>query len=368
MTSVRRRPMRSATGPRISVPAAPARSMRKRRRLPSAFVCPSETTQSGTNASSVNQATLRSPMTTPSIAIARRRSSPRLNAALSELGLSWAKRGTNRSSASEMSATGTIASNAADEPEPDDELSGHERPERVAGVAAAVEVGHAARALVTAGIGGELGAFGVKGRNAEPAGEDEQQHERVGRRDRRPADADGGEQRPAGDQPERPAPVGPEPEQRLHQRRRCGRGEQQERGERVAEVELVGHERDQRRHAARGEIDREMAARERPHRRPIDARSHMAMLPSSDIAASPWPIVRLDAHATRAPTHPRGSLQSSARTTKIVLGADTAPRSVESDGTRSRKGFKWSLRQRANGGLSPSSASYSSWSSSTSQS
>ena len=278
MTSVRRRPMRSATGPRMSVPTAPARSMRKRRRLPSAFECPSETTQSGTKASSVNQATLRSPMTTPSIAIARRRSSPRRSALVSVAGLSCAKRGTTRSERQRDERDGHHREHAADEPEPDDELPGHERAERVTGVAAAVEVGHPARALVTARVGGELGAFGMKGRNAEPAGEDEQQHERISGRDRRAADADRREQRAAGDQPERSAAVRPEPEQRLDERRGCGRGEQEQRRERVAEVELVGHERDQRRDASRGEIDREVATRERAHRPPIDTRPHEAML------------------------------------------------------------------------------------------
>ena len=118
----------------------------------------------------------------------------------------------------------------------------------------------------------------MKGRNAEPAREDEQQDERVHGRDSGPRDADRREQCPAGDQPERPTPVGQEPEQRLHERRGGRRREQEHRRERVPEVELVGHERDQRRHAPRREIDREVPTRQRPHRAPVDPGPHASML------------------------------------------------------------------------------------------
>ena len=71
-----------------------------------------------------------------------------------------------RASPSEASEDGDHRHEPADEPEPDDELAGRERAERVAGVAAAVEVGHAARALASARVRGELGAFGMEGRDA----------------------------------------------------------------------------------------------------------------------------------------------------------------------------------------------------------
>ena len=74
---------------------------------------------------------------------------------------------------------------------------------------------------------------------------------RVARRDRRKPDADGRQREPAGNQPERARRSDQRPEQRLDERRGERHGEQQHRGERVAEVELVGEERDQRRHAAR---------------------------------------------------------------------------------------------------------------------
>jgi hypothetical protein len=56
----------------------------------------------------------------------------------------------------------------------------------------------------------------VERRKAEPAGEHEQQHERVDGGDRRARYANRREQSSARDQPERPAPVGEEPEERLH--------------------------------------------------------------------------------------------------------------------------------------------------------
>src|SRR5205823_581480 len=55
----------------------------------------------------------------------------------------------------------------ADEAEPDNELSGRERPKRVACVPAAVEVGHAACPLATARVGGELGALRMERRDSE---------------------------------------------------------------------------------------------------------------------------------------------------------------------------------------------------------
>ena len=178
-TSVVRSPMRSATAPRTSVPTAPASSIRKSSRLPSAFEWPSETTQSGTNASSVNHATLRSAITTESSAIARRRSSPR---ASSPRAAERCQQGQVRRRPREderRAEDGHHRDEPADEPEPDDELPGHERAEGVADVPAAVEVRHAARPLVAARVRGELGALGMERRNSEPAGENEQQDERV---------------------------------------------------------------------------------------------------------------------------------------------------------------------------------------------
>ena len=108
-TSVRRSPTRSATGPSTSVPNAPASSIRKSNRLPAAFECPSDTTQRGTNASNVNQATLRKAMTNPSSAIAYRRSSPRRRASMPAAGLRTESCGATRTSTSAMARTGAIA-------------------------------------------------------------------------------------------------------------------------------------------------------------------------------------------------------------------------------------------------------------------
>ena len=92
---------------------------------------------------------------------------------------------------------------AADEPQPDNELARYKRTERVTRVAAGVEVRHTARTLPPAGVRRELRAFGMERRDAEAAREDEQQHDGVGRRDGRAADADRGEHGARRNQPER---------------------------------------------------------------------------------------------------------------------------------------------------------------------
>ena len=166
----------------------------------------------------------------------------------------------------------------ADEPERVDEQARHERPERIARVAADVEVGHALGELATAGVLRELRALGMECGDAEAAGQHQHEHERVCRRHRREAHTDGGKGHSAGDQPEGLVAVGPETEERLHDRRRERGCEQQHGRECVAQVELVGEVRDQRGDAAGREIDREMAARQRRHRSLVDRGPHTAML------------------------------------------------------------------------------------------
>ena len=133
-----------------------------------------------------------------------------------------------------MISTGTIASKPADETEPEDELARHEGAERISGVAADVEVRHAARALRAARVLGELRALGMKSRDTETAGEYEQEHERIHRRDGRSADTDGGERDTAGDQPERSWRSDHSPKSGCTSDDESGGREQQHRRERVA--------------------------------------------------------------------------------------------------------------------------------------
>ena len=114
----------------------------------------------------------------------------------------------------------------------------------------------------------------MEGGDAEPAREDEHENERIQGCDRGETDADGGEDRAAGNQPQRSTPVRPEAEERLNERGGHGRREEEHRRERVVEVEAVGEERDQRRHAAGREVDGEVTAGERGHRAPVDAVPH----------------------------------------------------------------------------------------------
>ena len=53
-------------------------------------------------------------------------------------------------------------------------------------------------------------------------------------------------------------------------------------------MELVGQERDQRRHAPRGEIDRKMPAGERDHRSPVDPVPHLTDTSRSHPGQSRW--------------------------------------------------------------------------------
>ena len=185
--SIRDRRRAAASRPRLRAASGRAAG------LPSAFEWPSETTHSGTNARSVNHATLRNAITMPSSAIARRRSSPRSSRRR------VSGRRERREVRSEARERGRgdedrhHRDETPDETEPDDELPGRERAERVADVPAAVEVRHAARLPVPARVRRELGALGMERCNAEAARKDQEQHEGIDRCDRRPADADGRE-------------------------------------------------------------------------------------------------------------------------------------------------------------------------------
>ena len=101
-------------------------------------------------------------------------------ASLGGAGASAAKCGVStRVSASADREDGNHREKRADEPDAKHEQAGHERAERIAHVAADVEVGHPARPLRAARVRGELRALGMKRGDAEAAGEDEQQDERI---------------------------------------------------------------------------------------------------------------------------------------------------------------------------------------------
>ena len=161
----------------------------------------------------------------------------------------------------------------SDETEPDDQLSGRERPHGIAGVTADVEVGHPTRPFGAARVGRELRALGMKCRNPETTDEDEHDDDRIHRGDRRSADTDGGEHDPSGDQPQHSTAVRPQPEQGLHERGRHRDRQEQHSRQRVAEIEACGEERNHRRHASRREVGSEMAARQRQHRTSLDSPS-----------------------------------------------------------------------------------------------
>ena len=192
----------------------------------------------------------------------------------------------------------------------------------------------------------------MEGRDAEAAGQHEQEHERVRRRDGGETHADCRQRGPAGDQPERLVAVGPQPEERLDDRRRERRREEQHRRERVAQVELVREVRDQRRHAPGREVDREVAARQRCHRAPVDRRPHVTMLtirllrpgrggasvpsaPAVDLDLAPeHELIRDDRARVRARPHrtrrrgarPRGPVPVRARRRARRARADGDPR------------------------------------------
>ena len=167
---------------------------------------------------------------------------------------------------------------AGPETEPEHERRHDDRPERVARVAADVEQRHPARALAAADVGGELRSLRVERGDADAGDEDEHEEEPVARRDGREADADAREREPDGEQPERAPAIGPEAEQRLQQRRGDEQDEHQRRGERVAEVELVGEERQQSGNAAGGEIGGAVAPRQGGHPPPVDSLAHGSSL------------------------------------------------------------------------------------------
>src|SRR6184192_339592 len=100
-TSTGLRPRRSAIGPAARVPSPPASSISESRWLPCDLEWPSETSQSGTNVISPNQATLRNAITPSSSASAPGRSSP----ATERAPLSGAKLPRNGTAASKSAAT-----------------------------------------------------------------------------------------------------------------------------------------------------------------------------------------------------------------------------------------------------------------------
>src|SRR6266516_2227833 len=100
-TSTGLRPRRSAVGPAARVPSPPASSISESRWLPCDLEWPSETSQSGTNVISPNQATLRNAITPSSSASAPGRSSP----ATERAPLTGAKLPRNGTAASRSAAT-----------------------------------------------------------------------------------------------------------------------------------------------------------------------------------------------------------------------------------------------------------------------
>ena len=90
--------------------------------------------------------------------------------------------------------------------------------------------------------------------------------------------ADPRERDAAGEEPHCSAAIRPQPEQRLEERRRHEDREHQRRGRGVREVELVGEERQERRDGARGKVHREVPARERGHRPPVELARHATRL------------------------------------------------------------------------------------------
>jgi len=175
----------------------------------------------------------------------------------------------------------------AREPEREHERGRRDRPEGEAEVAADREERHRARPPAATGEGGELRAFGVKGRHAEAGDDDEEKHERIARRRRGERDPDSRERNAARQQPDRSTPVRPQPEQRLHDRRRDRGGEHRGRRQRVREVELLDKEGKQRRQSAVREVGRAVAARERRHRTLVELRPHGRRLASGENQATP---------------------------------------------------------------------------------
>ena len=137
----------------------------------------------GTNVSRPNQATLRSPMTTPRIVMAR--TSSTAPTARAPPPPARAPRAAEAPAGARPPRRGPAASRGGRrEAEPEHERRDDDRPERVARVAADVEVRHSARALAPARVRRELRALGVVGGDPDAREEDEQQHELVARRHR----------------------------------------------------------------------------------------------------------------------------------------------------------------------------------------
>ena len=263
--------------PRPSSRAAPPSSISESRRFPYAFEWPSETSQSGTNVISPNQATLRNAITPSSSNSAARSGSPvdwRCASAIRER--TNRRNGTSRGAAAGNGEHGTDRSSPPRSPKAD------RRGESPASARARSRGCRRSRTATSRSpAAGRSRSRELRcppdGRPRRPSPEimTSSKHEPVRRSDGGERDPDPGQgRRPARQEPDHPPPVGPEPEERLHDRRR-------ERGaritgsrKRVGEVELIDEERQQRRQRAVREIGREMAGRERRHRALVEICPH----------------------------------------------------------------------------------------------